>query len=64
MSEEIKGWQLVPLSMTPAMRELMLRADEFTVNEMWIMLLAAAPPAPAPDQTCNGVTDDAHKTLR
>ncbi len=37
------GWQLVNLKMTPEQRQLMLRADEFTVDEMWIMLLAAAP---------------------
>lgn len=43
MSEETRRWQRVPRSMTTEMRELLLRADEFTVNEMWIMLLAAAP---------------------
>lgn len=37
------GWKIVNTNMTPAQRELMLRADEFTVDEMWIMLLAAAP---------------------
>lgn len=37
------GWQLVNLNMTPEQRQLMLRADEFTVDEMWILLLAAAP---------------------
>lgn len=40
------GWQAVPRCMTPAMRELLLRADEFTTDEMWIMLLAAAPARP------------------
>lgn len=49
MSEEIKVWIRVPLSMSPEMRRLMLRADEFTVDEMWIMLLAAAPTPPAPE---------------
>lgn len=40
---ECEGWQLVPRNLTPEQRELLLRADEFTVDEMWIMLLAAAP---------------------
>lgn len=38
-----EGWQLVNHNMTPEQRQLMLRAEEFTVDEMWIMLLAAAP---------------------
>jgi hypothetical protein len=38
------GWQTVPRTMTPEMRTLMLRADEFTTDEMWIMLLAAPTP--------------------
>ena len=38
-----EGYRLVHHSMTPEMRALLLRADEFTVDEMWIMLLAASP---------------------
>lgn len=32
----------VPRQMTPKMREIMLRCEEFTVDEMWTMLLALA----------------------
>lgn len=38
-----EGWKFVPLTITPEMRCLLLRADEFTIDEMYIMLLAAAP---------------------
>lgn len=30
----------MPLTPTPEMRELLLRADDFTVGELWIMLRA------------------------
>ena len=39
------GWKLVPICLTPEMREVLLMADRFTVGEVYIMLLAAAPKA-------------------
>ena len=38
-----QGWVSMPVCLTPEMREVLLMADRFTVGEVYIMLLAAAP---------------------
>jgi hypothetical protein len=52
------GWQTVPRTMTPEMRALLLRADEFTTDEMWIMLLAAAPTPPQDEEVVSYCSDE------
>jgi hypothetical protein len=44
-AEPVAGWVSVPVCLTPEMREVLLMADRFTVGEVYIMLLAAAPKA-------------------
>lgn len=43
----VPGWKLVPICLTPEMRIELLNVNGLATAELYTMLLAAAPPAPA-----------------